>query len=84
LTYVKINIGLGVQDVNSQRKQGGPQVLNLEQIRAGLADRKLKVVAQETGLNYMTVWRISSGNQKNPKFATVAQLSEYLSRKVGV
>jgi DNA-binding phage protein len=46
-----------------------------------LADRKLKVVAKETGLHYMTVWRISAGKETNPKFDTVVRLSEYLGRK---
>jgi transcriptional regulator with XRE-family HTH domain len=58
-------------------------MLTLEQIRAGLADRKAKVVAAETGLTYMTVWRIANGKEGNPKFATLKVLSDYLTRKVG-
>jgi len=58
-------------------------VLTLEQVRAGLIDRKAKIVAEETGLNYMTVWRIANGREINPKFSTVKVLSDYLSRKVG-
>lgn len=56
-------------------------MITLEQIRSELADRKLKVVAKETGLHYMTVWRISAGKETNPKFDTVVRLSEYLGRK---
>lgn len=58
-------------------------MLTLEQIQAALADRKAKVVAAETGLNYMTVWRIANGKETNPKFATVKVLSDYLTRKPG-
>jgi hypothetical protein len=55
----------------------------MEQIATALQDRKLKVVARETGLHYHTVRRLATEKDVNPKLTTMRTLSEYLTRKPG-
>jgi DNA-binding phage protein len=62
---------------------GGNTMLRWEQIVEGLKDRKLKVVAAETGLAYNTLHRIVRGGTTNPTLHTMTVLSEYLLRKPG-
>jgi hypothetical protein len=62
---------------------GGERMLTIEQITKALEDRKLRVVARETGLHYHTLRRIKHGETTNPSFGTVKLLSDYLTRKVG-
>lgn len=50
----------------------------LTMIRDELSDRNLKIVAERTGLQYDTVWRISKGRSDNPSFNTISKLMEYL------
>jgi hypothetical protein len=58
-------------------------MLTIEQIINALEDRKLRVVARETGLHYHTLRRIKHGETRDPSFSTVKLLSDYLTRKVG-
>jgi DNA-binding phage protein len=66
--------------MSTTTQTGGVRVLTLEQIRAGLADRKLKVVAKETGLHYHTLLRIAQDEDTNPTIDTVQRISEYLTK----
>jgi DNA-binding phage protein len=59
------------------------QLLSLEQIKKALEDRRLRVVARETGLHYQTLYRIVNDETKDPVLSTVKLLSDYLTRKVG-
>lgn len=54
----------------------------LDDIIKSLHDRKPKVVAQESGLSYQTVWRIARGDVKNVNYDTARRLSDYLTKKV--
>ena len=56
-------------------------MLDLEQIREMLADRRIDIVASETGLGYTTVREVRSGAQDNPTYKTVKALSDYLEGK---
>lgn len=53
-------------------------MMTLEEVQAGLKDRRLKVVARHTGLAYDTVWRVASGNMVRVSYETVQTLSDYL------
>lgn len=53
-------------------------MMTLGQVRAALADRRLTVVARETGLAYDTVWRVASGRAKAVSYDVVERLSRYL------
>jgi hypothetical protein len=53
--------------------------MNLDEIRQGLQDRRLSMVADATGLHYNTVRAISAGENKNPTHETMRLLSAYLS-----
>ena len=53
------------------------KMLTLQQIRDRLADRRLTVVADATGLSHQTLWRIAKG-EANPTHDTLAKLSDYL------
>ena len=53
-------------------------MLTLEEIRAMLLERKLKVIAERTGLAYDTVRRIAYGYAQEPTYNTVKILSDYL------
>jgi transcriptional regulator with XRE-family HTH domain len=56
-------------------------MLDLEQIRRLLIDRRIDMVADATGLHYATVQEVRSGKQSNPSYNTVKALSEYLEGK---
>lgn len=53
-------------------------MMTLEQVRQGLQDRKLRAVAQATGLAYDTVWRVATGRMERVSYDTVKALSDYL------
>ena len=51
--------------------------MTIEQIQNALKDRNLQAVAEATGLNAATLYRISRGKGK-PHAATLRALSQYL------
>jgi hypothetical protein len=53
-------------------------MLTLDEIRAMLLERKLKIIAERTGLAYDTVRRIAYGYAQEPTYNTVKILSDYL------
>lgn len=55
----------------------------LEEIKEGLADHRLEVVAAETGLSYGTVRRYAAGIPTRPAYDTVQLLSEWLEAHTG-
>lgn len=60
------------------------EMLDLDEIRAKLADRRLDVVSDATGLHRNTVSDIRSGKIINPSYAAVKALSDYLTDGVTV
>jgi DNA-binding Xre family transcriptional regulator len=56
-------------------------MLTLDQVRVMLKDRKLKLVAQGSGLAYGTVRRIAAGDDKSVSYDVVKRLSDYLEGK---
>ena len=52
-------------------------MLTLEEIRKRLADRRLSVVARETGLTARAIAMLRDGEVSDPKFSTIATLSAY-------
>lgn len=54
-------------------------MLNLEQIREALEDRNMDKVAERTGIHRNTIAAIRSGSNKNPTYATLKVLSDYLT-----
>lgn len=53
-------------------------MLTLQEIRQRLADRRLNMVAEATGLHYNTVRNIATGENPNPTYAVLKALSDYL------
>lgn len=53
-------------------------MLDLDEIKRLLADRRLDVVAEATNLHRNTIARIRDGKQENPKYFVLRKLSEYL------
>jgi len=53
-------------------------MLDLDEIKRLLADRRLDVVADATKLHRNTIARIRDGKQSNPKYFVLRKLSEYL------
>ena len=58
--------------------QNGVNMMYLEQIREMLADRRLSLVAEATGLHYNTVRAIRDDPEANPTYKAVKALSDYL------
>jgi hypothetical protein len=56
-------------------------MMTLDQVREVLQDRKLKVVAQGSGLAYDTVRRVAAGSNKSVSYEVVKKLSDYLEAK---
>lgn len=61
------------------KTQNGVNMMYLEQIRAALADRRLSLVAEATGLHYNTVREIRDNPDANPTYKAVKALSDYLT-----
>jgi len=59
-------------------KPRSSRLLNLEQIRKGLKDRRLYRVALYTELSYPTIQKLVNGKDSNPTYRTIASLSDYL------
>jgi hypothetical protein len=55
-------------------------MMTIEQIIAGLQDRKVRVVAAATGLHYSTVLALQRGRSKRPRITAIQRLSTYLSK----
>jgi transcriptional regulator with XRE-family HTH domain len=55
--------------------------LTIEQIRNRLADRRLTVISERTGINRNTLSRIRSGKLQSPAYETWRQLEQYLSKE---
>lgn len=53
-------------------------MLDLKEIRKLLADRRIDIVSEATGLGYTTVREVRCGVQDNPSYKTVKALSDYL------
>ena len=53
-------------------------MLTIEEVRKGLQDRKLRVVSEQVGLAYDTVWRVKSGKAKRISYDVIKVLSDYL------
>jgi DNA-binding Xre family transcriptional regulator len=56
-------------------------VLNLEEVIEKMKDRKLRVVSEQTGLSYATVWRVATGRIKDVSYETIKKISDYLEEK---
>lgn len=53
-------------------------MLSLAEIVERLQHRKLKVVALKTGVSYMTIYKISIGENISPNKTTLMALTKYL------
>jgi DNA-binding phage protein len=56
------------------------KIMTLEQLRARLADRNLRRVAEAAGVHPHTLYRFM-GEGNRPLYATVLALSEYFARQ---
>ena len=54
-------------------------MMTLDEIRAALADRNARRVAERTGLGYNTVIRVRSGLNGDYSYRVLKTLSDYLS-----
>jgi DNA-binding phage protein len=81
LTCWCIMIDYHKQAVNTH--ENGGAMLTLEEIREALKDRKISMVAEETGLSRFAIYKLVNGETNDPHLSTVQVLSEYLTRKVG-
>jgi transcriptional regulator with XRE-family HTH domain len=54
--------------------------LDTDQLRAALADRTIKRVAEATGINYYTLLRFANG-QRTPRAHTLDVLRAYMKDK---
>jgi N-acetylmuramic acid 6-phosphate (MurNAc-6-P) etherase len=59
----------------------GKDMLDLETIRAKLADRRLSVISEATGLHRNTIARVKDGTQPNPTYYVLSRLSDYLEAR---
>ena len=53
-------------------------MMTIEQIRLALADRKLTVVSEKTGLHYNTLYLLLRDRLRDPRLRTMKTLSDYL------
>lgn len=55
------------------------EILSIEQIKKGLKDRRLYVVAKRTGLSYPTIKKLADGGSFNCNIKTLIAVSNYLN-----
>jgi hypothetical protein len=53
------------------------EIMQLEEIREKLADRRLAIVANGARLHYNTLRAIRDGDKTNPTLETMRRLTEY-------
>lgn len=54
-------------------------MLTLDEIKKRLADRRIDIVAERTGIHRNTLSAIRDGRTTNPSYETICRLSEYFS-----
>ena len=54
-------------------------MMTIDEIRAGLYDRRLIVIAEKTGISYGTLLAIRDNRDANPSLKTMQVLSAYLT-----
>lgn len=52
--------------------------MTIDELKAALADRRIPVVAQRTGIHHNTIAAIRDGLTKDPSHRVVSALVEYL------
>ena len=55
--------------------------MTLEEIQRALRDRRINIVAEETGLHYNTIRNIRDGKNTNPTYFVVSALTNYLKEE---
>lgn len=58
-------------------------MMTLEAVQEALFDRRLRLVAEATGLSYDTVWRVRNGEVKQVSYDVIKRLSDYLEPSHG-
>ena len=53
--------------------------MSLDDIKKGLADKRLYKVSEITGLSYPTLKKMADGKNSNYTMSTIGKVSEYLS-----
>ena len=56
-------------------------MMTLEQIKAALLDRRIKMVADSTGLHINTIIEVRDSPKANPTYRVLKALSDYLSNQ---
>lgn len=56
-------------------------MLTPKQIKEKLQDRKLGVVAEQTGLSTQTLWNIRTGRSQDLQYSTIEKLSKYFEER---
>ncbi|MFA7166289.1 MAG: hypothetical protein WC124_10700 [Desulfoplanes sp.] len=56
-------------------------MMNLDEIKSALVDRRPGKVAAETGLHYNTIKDVRDNPNTNPTWSTMQALSDYLEGK---
>lgn len=54
------------------------RLLNLDQIRNGLKDKKLHMLSKLIGLSYPTLQKLRDDKDNNPTYETLVAVSSYL------
>lgn len=54
-------------------------ILTPQQIKEGLKDKRLHVVAESTGLSYPTLKKLADGEGANHTIETLQKVSQYIS-----
>ena len=60
----------------------GQVMLRLDKIKELLADRRLDIVSEATGVHRNTLSAIRDGRTVNPSYQTIRKLSDYLNPEV--
>ena len=55
------------------------KILSLRQIKEGLKDKRLYVIAKVTGLTYPTLKKLADGKDSNCTMKTLQKVSSYLT-----
>jgi hypothetical protein len=56
--------------------------MTIDELKAALADRRIPVIAERTGIHHNTIAAIRDGQTKDPSHRVVSALVEYLKGSV--
>lgn len=57
-------------------------MVKIEHLRELLQDRRIDIVAEKTGISYMTIVKLRNGSLTNPTYRVIEALENYFNAEI--